>query len=194
MKKVLLPLIVGLTMVSCNQVEEKINNSINTATETVKQKAQQKVKETIDKTIDETVNSVTNAENIPFETVFPGANTQLITEYKGKKIKLPNGSFAYLLKYKADKELLISELEKQPTENENQSDVKAKKIDGQSFIDKLSFVEKFIPEGTIDTSFIDEIKSDKSMQFYRLKRWPNKSTIIVNPKTNAVYQFVEISK
>lgn len=194
MNKVIIAIVVGLSLLSCNKVEEQINQTIDTATETVKQKAQEKVKETIDKTIDETVNSVTSSEDVAISEVFPGFNNQLVSEYKGKKIKLPNGSTAYFLKYKAEKDGLLQEIEKQATTNEEKSDKKARKIDGQSFIDKLSFVEKFIPEGTFDTSFLDEIKSDKSVEFYKINRFPNKSTIIFNPKSNMIYQFVEISK
>ena len=45
----------------------------------------------------------------------------------------------------------------------------------------------------LDTNFLNEIKTDKSIEFYRIKRFPNKSTIIVNPQTSVIYQFVEVS-
>ena len=185
--------ILALTLISCNKVEEKINESIDRATETVKQKAQEQVKETMDKAVNETINSVTNSQDVNFQEVFPNAKTDIVSDFKGKKMKFPNGSLAYFLKYKADKTELLQLMAEQPTTDEAKSDKEAKKIDGQKFIDQLSFFEKFIPEGVLDTNFLNEIKTDKSIEFYRIKRFPNKSTIIVNPKTNVIYQFVEVS-
>ena len=181
-----------LWIISCDKVEEKIYQSVDSAAETAKQKAQKKVKETIDKTINETVNTVTNAEDVTFGDVFPDSDDAIVTEFSGKKMKFPNGSPAYLLKYKADKNALIHLMENQSTVDESKSDKTARKIDGQKFIDQLSFFEKFIPKGIIDTNFLSEIKTDKSFEFYKINRYPNKSTIIVNPKNNTIYQFVEV--
>ncbi len=185
--------IFALILTSCNKVEEKINESIDQATEKVKQKAQEQVKETMDKAVNETINSVTNSQDVSFQEVFPSANSNVVTEFKGKKIKFPNGSPAYFLKYKANKVELLQVMAAQPTTDETKSDKEAQKIDGQKFIDQLSFFQKFIPEGVLDTNFLSEIKTDKSLEFYRIKRFPNKSTIIVNPKTNVIYQFVEVN-
>lgn len=182
-----------LVLASCTKVEEKINQSIDHATETVKQKAQEKVKETMDQAVNETINSVTNSQDVTFQEVFPNAQTDIVSEFKGKKMKFPNGSPAYFLKYKADKAELFQFMAAQPTTDEAKSDKEAQKIDGQKFIDQLSFFEKFIPEGVLDTNFLSELKTDKSLEFYRLKRFPNKSTIIINPKTNVIYQFLEVS-
>ena len=118
----------------------------------------------------------------------------MISDFKGKKFSFPNGSPAYVFKYKADKDLLIQYLEQQGTLDEEKSDKVAKKIDGKVFMDKLSFVEKFLPANTIDMSFLEDIKNDKSIEYYKLKRFPNSSTIIYNPKTQQVFQFVEVSK
>ena len=181
-----------LALVSCNQIEEKINQSIDTASESVKQKAQETVKETLDKTINETVNSVTNAQDITFTEVFPNADATLVTDFKGRKMKFPNGSPMYFLKYKADKAEILSLMETQPTTDEVKSDKEVRKIDGQKFVDQLSFFEKFIPEGVLDTSFLEQIKTDKTLEFYKINRLPNKSTIIVNPRNNTIYQFVEV--
>ena len=40
----------------------------------------------------------------------------------------------------------------------------------------------------------DDIKNDKNIEYYKVKRFPNASTIIYNPKTEMVYQFVEVKK
>ena len=85
-------------------------------------------------------------------------------------------------------------LEGQPTSDETKSDKTARKIDGQSIIDKIDFVSKFIPENVIDTSFIEEIKTDKNIQYYKLKRFPNSSTLIYNPQNKTVLQYVEVNK
>ncbi|MGC4128904.1 MAG: hypothetical protein QM564_04940 [Bergeyella sp.] len=194
MKKHRFATIIAIALISCNKIEEKINETIDKTSETVKQKAKDKVKETIDSTISESINSVTNAENAVFTEVFPDEIPAFITEFKGKKVTLPNGSPVYVFKYKAEKDSLIFFLESQPASDESRSDKTARKIDGQSIIDKLSLVEKFIPQGTIDTSFLEEIKNDENIEFYRLKRIPNNSTVIYNPKNNQVFQFIEIVK
>ena len=184
----------GISLMSCSQIEEKINQTIDNAATTVKEKAQEKVTETINTTISESINSVANGQNVEFNQVFPDVDPNIVAEYSGKKVTFPNGSSAVIMRYKSDASLLIPQLEKQITTDEAKSDTKAQKIDGQSFIDKLSFFEKFIPAGTFDTSFLEELKTDKSLEFYKLNRFPNKSTIIVNPKTSKIYQFVEIKK
>lgn len=182
----------AVVLTSCNKIEEKINEQIDTATETAKQKVQEKVNETIDKTISESINSVTKSKDVVFTEVFPNAEMSGITEYKGKKFMFPNGSPAYFMKYKGDKAEVLTMLASQPTTDEAKSDKEARKIDGQKFIDQISLFEKFIPEGIIDTSFLTEIKTDDNIEFYRLNRLPNKSTLIFNPKNNTVYHFVEV--
>ncbi len=183
----------ALFLVSCNKVEEKINESIDKATETAKQKTQEAVQNTLNETINTSINSITKAEDVQFEQIFSGAEPHLITEFKGKKIKFPNGSPAYFLKYKADKAALLQLMAAQPTTDEVKSDKEARKIDGQKFIDQFSFFEKFIPEGTFDSNFLNEVKTDHSIEFYKINRLPNKSTIIVNPKTGVIYQFMEVA-
>lgn len=187
---VLLPLLV----VSCTKIEEKITEKIEQTTQQVKEQAQNTVKETLNETVSNSLNSLTNAENAQFQEVFPNGEPTMISDFKGKKFSFPNGSPAYVFKYKADKELLIPYLEQQETLNEAKSDKVAKKVDGKVFIDKLSFVEKFLPANTIDMSFLDDIRNDKSIEYYKLKRFPNSSTIIYNPKTQQVFQFVEVAK
>ena len=194
MKKIGIALILGFAIISCNKVEEKINETIDKTSETVKQKAKDAVKETMNSAISESINSVTNAENAMFTEVFPDAKSDWMTEFKGKKVKFPNGSPAYVFKYKSDKKDWIPFLESQPTSDENGSDKSVRKIDGQSIIDKISLAEKFLPEGTIDTSFLQEIKNDNGIEFYKIKRFPNNSTIIYNPRNHQVFQFVEIVK
>ena len=187
----ILPLMV---LTSCTKVEETINEQIEKTATSVKEKAQNAVKETLNETVSNSINSLTNAENAPFKAVFPQGESTMITEFTGKKFTFPNGSPAYVFKYKADKELLIPYLEQQETTNEEKSDIVAKKVDGKSFIDKLSFIEKFLPANTIDMSFLEDLKNDKSIEYYKVKRFPNSSTIIYNPKTQQVFQFVEVSK
>lgn len=194
MKKYFVVIVAFSALISCSEMEEKISETIDKTTQSVKEKAQNTVKETINETVNNSINSLTNAEDTQFQEVFPTGELTLISDFKGKKFTFPNGSPAYLFKYKADKEILIPFLEQQETVNEEQSDKVARKIDGKSFIDKLSFVEKFLPANTIDTSFLEDLKNDKSIEYYKLKRFPNKSTIIYNPKTQQVFQFVEVSK
>ena len=183
-------LLAGVLLTSCQQIEEKINNSIDSATNTVKETATAKVKEAVGKTINETVNSVSNSEDVPFLEIFPEANPTLISEYSGKRIKLPNGKTAFILKYNAEKEVLLKEMEKQTTTDESKSDKVAQKIDGQKFIDQINFFKNFLPDGVLDSSFLNDITQNNSLEFYQIKRFPKKSTIIVNPKNQTIYQFV----
>ena len=183
-----------MILTSCTKVEETINEQIEKTTTSVKEKAQNAVKETLNETVSNSINSLTNAENAQFKEIFPQGEATMISEFKGKKFTFPNGSPAYVFKYKADKELLIPYLEQQETINEEKSDLVAKKVDGKSFIDKLSFIEKFLPANTIDMSFLEYLKNDNSIEYYKVKRFPNSSTIIYNPKTQQVFQFVEVSK
>lgn len=194
MKKYILIFLPLVALTSCSKIEETINEQIEKTTTSVKEKAQNAVTETLNETVSNSINSLTNAENAQFQEVFPSGDPKMISDFKGKKFTFPNGSPAYVFKYKADKELLIPYLENQETSNEEKSDKVAKKIDGKSIIDKLSFVEKFLPDNTIDMSFLEDLKNDKSIEYYKLKRFPNSSTIIYNPKTEQVFQFVEVSK
>ncbi|MGG5208396.1 hypothetical protein ACQWU4_05560 [Chryseobacterium sp. MIQD13] len=194
MKKYILPAITALLLISCNKIEEKIDQTVQKTTETVQQKAQQAVEETVKKTVNESINSLTNSQDVKFNQVFPGEGKSVVSEDTGKKFKFPNGSEGYILKYKSDIAVLLPFLEKQPTSDENKSDKTARKIDGQSIIDKISFVSKFLPENTFDTSFLEDIKNDKNIEYYKLKRFPNNSTIIYNPKNQTVIQYVEVNK
>ena len=194
MKKYFVGLLPLIALYSCSNIEEKINQTIETTTNTVKEKAQNAVKETLNETVSTSINSLTNSKDAKFEQIFPNGESSMITEFKGKQFSFPNGAPAYIFKYKADKELLIPFLETQQTTNETKSDKAAQKIDGQSFLDKLSFIEKFIPANTIDMTFLEDIKNDKSIQYYKLKRFPNSSTLIYNPKTQQVFHFVEVAR
>lgn len=193
MKKYILPVVTTFLLVSCNKIEEKIDQTVQETTEKVQQKAQQAVEETVKKTVNESINSITNSQDVKFNEVFPNSES-LISEEKGKKIKLPTGTEGYVFKYKADITVLLPFLEKQATSDESKSEKTARKIDGQSIISKISLVSKFLPENTFDTSFLEDIKTDKSIQYYKLKRFPNSSTIIYNPKNQTIIQYVEVNK
>lgn len=193
MKKYILPVVTTFLLVSCNKIEEKIDQTVQETTEKVQQKAQQAVEETVKKTVNESINSITNSQDVKFNEVFPNSES-LISEEKGKKIKLPTGTEGYVFKYKADITVLLPFLEKQATSDESKSEKTARKIDGQSIISKISLVSKFLPENTFDTSFLEDIKTDKSIQYYKLKRFPNSSTIIYNPKNKTIIQYVEVNK
>ncbi|SHE76269.1 hypothetical protein [Chryseobacterium sp. OV279] len=194
MKKYILPVIPVFLFISCNKIEEKIDQTVQKTTETVQQKAQQAVEETVKKTVSESLNSLTNSQDVKFSQVFPDGGKPVVSEETGKKFKFPNGSEGYIFKYKSDIAVLLPFLEKQPTSDENKSEKTARKIDGQSIIDKISFVSKFLPENTFDTGFLEDIKNDKNIEYYKLKRFPNNSTIIYNPKTQTIIQYVEVNK
>lgn len=194
MKKYILPAITTLLLVSCNKIEEKIDQTVQKTTETVQQKAQQAVEETVKNTVNESINSLTNSQDMKFNEVFPNTGNAIVSEEKGKKIKIPGRPEGYVFKYKADIAVLLPFLEGQPTADENKSDKKARKIDGQSIVDKLSFVSKFLPDNTFDTSLLEDIKNDKNIEYYKLKRFPNSSTIIYNPKNQTIIQYVEVNK
>ena len=194
MKKYSIVLLPFLILNSCSKIEETINEQIEKTTTSVKEKAQNAVKETLNETVSNSLNSLTNTENAQFSEVFPQGEATMISEFKGKKFTFPNGSPAYVFKYKADKELLIPYLEQQETTNEEKSDLVAKKVDGKTFIDKLSFIEEFLPANTMDMSFLEDLKNDENIEYYKLKRFPNSSTIIYNPKTQQIFQFIEVLK
>ena len=194
MKKYILILLPLLVFNSCSKIEETINEQIEKATTSVKEKAQNAVKEKVNETVSNSLNSLTNSENAQFAELFSTGEPLMLADFSGKKITFPNGSPAYVFKYKADKDLLISYLEQQPSLDEEKSDKAAKKIDGKTLVNKLSFVEKFLPANTIDMSFLEDIKNDKGIEYYKLKRFPNSSTIIYNPKTQQVFHFVEVAK
>ncbi|WP_126651946.1 hypothetical protein [Chryseobacterium aureum] len=194
MKKYIWPAVTVFLLVSCNKIEEKINQTVEKTTETVQQKAQQAVEETVKKTVNESINSFTNSEDVKFTAVFPGAGASIVSEEKGKKIKIPGRSEGYIFKYKADITVLLPFLEGQPTSDESKSDKTARKIDGQNIVDKISFLSKFLPDNTFDTRILEDIKSDKNIQYYKLKRFPNSSTIIYNPKNKTIIQYVEVNK
>ena len=129
MKKYILVILPLAALTSCSEIEETINQQIEKTTTSVKEQAQNAVKETLDDTISNSINSLTNAEHAQFQEVFPKGEPTMISDFKGKKFSFPNGSPAYVFKYKADKDLLIPYLEQQETLDEEKSDKVAKKID-----------------------------------------------------------------
>ncbi|MBK1897669.1 hypothetical protein [Chryseobacterium paridis] len=193
MKKSILIVTSALSLLACNKINEKIDQTVQETTETVKQKTQAAVEERVKKTVNESIKSLTNSEDIQFNQVFPNSGGFISAE-SGKKFVFPNGTKGYIFKYKADKAELIPFLESQPTTDEARSDKKARKVDGQNIVDKISFIEKFLPENTIDQSILDDIKNDESIEYYKLKRFPNNSTIIYNSKNRTVLQYVEVNK
>lgn len=178
-------------LTSCQKIEESITTIV---TET-KTKAEQKAKETIQETVNEQLGKLVNSENIQFDQIFPHENNLKLENQVGRKVAFPNGTPFYVFKYKAgDKDLLLKTLVDQPTSDEAKSKKEFDKVDGTSIIEKVTFFEKFLPANSIDFSFLDDIKNDKSIEYYKIKRFPNASTIIYNPKTEMVYQFVEVKK
>lgn len=191
MKKIFLIIAAFSFLVSCQKIEEIINSSVDTA----KEKAQQKANEMVQETVNEQLNKLANAETVKFDSIFPNQNKLVIEEETGRKVALPGGSPFLVFKYKiTDKDLLLQTLVDQPSSDETKSSKEFTKVDGASIIQKITFFEKFLPPNTIDTSFLDDIKNDKNIEYYKVKRFPNNSTIIFNPKNNMVYQFVEIKK
>lgn len=191
MKRTLLAIIAATTLISCNKIEEIFTQSVDSA----KEKAQQKANEMIQETVSEQLNKYVNAKSVKFDSIFPNQNNLLIENEVGKRVAFPNGTPFYVFKYKAtDKDLLLKTLVEQPTSDEAKSKKEFEKIDGSTIVEKLTFFEKFLPANTIDTSFLDDIKNDKNIEYYKVKRFPNSSTIIFNPKNQMVYQFVEVKK
>lgn len=189
MKKIFLITTISFALISCNKLEEIVTQTVTSA----KEKAQQKATEAVQETVNEQLGKLVNAENTQFNQIFPNENNLVLENFVGKKMTYPNGSPFYVFKYKsADKDLLLKTLVDQPTTDESKSSKEFQKVDGKSIIDKLTFLEKFIPANSIDTSFLDEIKNDETIEYYKVKRFPNSSTIIYNPKTQMVYQFVEV--
>lgn len=173
---------------SCNKIEEKIDKT----TQVIQTKAEEQVQKAVQNTINKSVEQILNGEEVPFETLFPQGDSNIILDYKAKMVNLPTGDKVVIMHYRSDPSLLFPLLEQQPTTDEAKSDKNVVKIDGKSFVQKLKFIEKFLPEGTLDTAFLDDMKSEKNLEFYRLMRFPNKSTLIVDSKKQKVYQIVEI--
>lgn len=194
MEKFILRVTIAFVAISCNKISEKIDQTVQETTQTVQQKAQTAVEERVRKTVSESIKSLTNSQDVQFNEVFPNSEKGMISVERGKKFVFPNGKKGYIFKYKADKEALIPFLENQATTNEAQSDQKARQIDGQNIIDKISFIEKFLPENTIDPGILEDIKNNNGIEYYKLKRFPNTSTIIYNTKNKMVLQYVEVNK
>ena len=180
----------AVALVSCNKVEEKINATIDKTTQSVKQKAEQQMKQTLE----ESINKMTNSENIESSVLYPTADPELFSNFKGRKVVLPTGGTYYIFKYTSNRDSLISFLESQPTTDESKSTVKATKIDGQTIISQISILEKFLPESILGSQNLEEIKTDKNIEFYNLKRFPYNSTLIYNPEKSQFFQLVEVVK
>lgn len=191
MKKIVLSSLFFLSFISCEKVEESISTIV---TET-KEKAQQKATEAVQETVNEQLNKIVNAESLTFESIFPHDQSLVLENESGRKVAFPNGTPFYIFKYKvSDKDLLLKTLTEQTTSDESQSKKDFEKIDGSTIIDKITFFQKFLPANSIDLSFLDDIKNDKNIEYYKIKRFPNASTVIYNPKNQMVYQFVEVKK
>lgn len=191
MKKFIIAIAAFSVLTSCQKIEEIFTTSVESA----KQKAQEKANEMVQETVNEQLNKYVNAQTVKFDSVFPHQNTLVVENEIGKKVAFPNGSPFYVFKYKtADKDALLKSLVEQQTADESKSLKEFQKMDGALIIEKITFFQKFLPANTIDLSFLDDIKNDKSIEYYKVKRFPNSSTIIYNPKTQMVYQFVEVKK
>jgi len=191
MKKIVLSSLFFLSFISCEKVEESISTIV---TET-KEKAQQKATEAVQETVNEQLNKIVNAESLTFQSIFPHDQSLVLENESGRKVAFPNGTPFYIFKYKvSDKDLLLKTLIDQPTSDEAQSKKDFEKIDGSTIIEKITFFQKFLPANSIDLSFLDDIKNDKNIEYYKIKRFPNASTVIYNPKNQMVYQFVEVKK
>ncbi len=191
MKKIFLVAVSTFAIVSCNKIEETVNQTVTIA----KEKAQQKANETIQETVNAQLNKLVNAQTVEFDSVFPNQQNLALEQVKGRKLSFPNGSPFYVFKYKtAEKEALLKSLVEQATTDESKSEKQFRKVDGASILEKISFFEKFLPANTVDISFLDDVKNDKNIEFYKITRFPNASTVIYNPKTQMVYQFVEVKK
>lgn len=191
MKKISIILLAAFTITSCNKIEETVTQTVTSA----KEKAQQETNELVQETLNEQLTKLVNAEAVTFSSVFPHQNNLVLENEVGKKVAFPNGTPFYVFKYKTnDKDLLLNTLVSQSTTNEAQSNKDFQKVDGASIVEKVTFFEKFLPANTFDLSFLDDIKNDKSIEYYKVKRFPNASTVIYNPKTQMVYQFVEVKK
>ncbi|KMQ71210.1 hypothetical protein [Chryseobacterium koreense] len=191
MKNTLLTFSVLFLVFSCNKIEESVSRTITSA----KDEAQQKATEMVQETVNEQLNKVVSAETVKFETIFPNSNGLLLENEVGKKVAFPNGTPFYILKYKtAEMDLLLKTLVEQPTSDETRSKKDFEKIDGTNIVEKLTFFAKFLPANTIDMSFLDDLKNDKNIEYFKIKRFPNASTVIYNPKNGMVYQFVEVKK
>ncbi len=191
MKNVFILTILAFTVTSCQKMEESITTIV---TET-KAKAQQKAKETVQETVNEQLGKLVNAETVKFKELFPTQNNLALENEVGKKVAFPNGTPFYVFKYKTgDKDMLLETLVEQSTTDESKSKKEFEKIDGATIVEKLSFFEKFLPANSIDMSFLDDIKNDKNIEYYKIKRFPNSSTVIYNPKNEMIYQFVEVKK
>ncbi len=191
MKKLIYTLITISALASCSKIEETVTETVNTTREKAEQQASDLLKETVSEQLDKLI----SADTASFKAVFPSETPLLLEAESGRKVTLPNGTPFYVFKYKtADKDLLLKTLVAQPTTDETQSSETFEKVDGSSLWEKLSFFEKFIPENTIDMSFLDEMKNDKSVEYYKIKRFPNNSTLVYNPKNNTAYHFVEVKK
>lgn len=191
MKKLIVATIFSSAVLSCSKIEETVTQTVTSA----KEKAQQASSDIVQQTVNEQLSKIVNAENVSFNTVFPNTNNLVLENETGKKVAFPNGTPFYVFKYKtSDRDLLLKTLVEQPTTDEAQSKPDFEKVDGSSIIEKVAFFEKFLPANTIDLSFLNDIKSDKSIEYYKIKRFPNASTVIYNPKSGMVYQFVEVKK
>lgn len=183
--------ILVLTLTSCNKVEEKISSM---STE-LKRKSEEKIKQKITEEVNHHIDGVTNSESADFSVVFPNISKDSITLEFGRKFDLPLSKKVYVFKYKADKNVIIPVLEKQITTNESRSDSKVKKINRNEIIKYITFFEGFIPKNpNQDWSFIKEVKEDKNFEFYKVRRFPNSSTIIYNPTKKEFYHFIEIKE
>lgn len=180
-----------LSTFSCKKIEETVSSIVIES----KEKAQQKAGEMVQETVNKQLNKIVNAQTVRFDSVFPSRKDFTISRETGKKVSFPNGTPFYIFKYSTDnKDALLKTLVEQPTTDEAQSKKEYQKVDGAVIVEKITFFEKFLPPNSIDTSFLDDIKNDKNIEYYKVKRFPNSSTIIYNPKSGMVYHFVEVKK
>lgn len=180
-----------LTLFSCQKVEDRISETFNSTKEKVKNRVLDETKTGFEEQIERTIHAITKIENAEFSEVFPQADDRNLLNFRGRKAKLPTGTLVYIFRFNTDKEAYLNLLENQPALDGKANLTKAEKIDGASIIDKIKFLEKFIPTD-INTDFIQDIKTQHNIEFYQLKRSKEKNTLIYNPKTEQFLQLIEI--
>lgn len=194
MKNLIFTLIIILITFSCQKAKEELSQIADETQQKVKDKTSEIIKEEVNKKVNETINNLTNAQDVAFSEVFVNNKIAILDSVKGKSIALPTGSKAIVFKYTSSKNELIENLENQPTENESKSDKKAQKIDGKMMIEKLKLIKNFLPKNIVESSFYNELENNKTLEFYRVNKFPLQSTLIFNPKNSTFYHFVEVNE
>lgn len=182
--KHLLPItLAGSILVSCNQVEQSVQEVVESTKSTV----QQKVNDQIGKTIEGQITNILSAKDASLSELYPQLTTPEYQDVMGKHIALPTGKSYYYFNYPSSDHM---ELLNVLSEGREQNKAVVKKLEGSSVLSQLEVLGKWIPGNYIDVDSLKQRVQQGRLDFYQVKTTGSNSTLIFDKQSKSVLHIV----